>query len=151
MAVPRQRLSTKLVEILVTFLLVALVAIGVTLLMSWDLEGGAAAVNQAGSERMRAYRISMLLSQAALPGAEREATLKAVVTETEEFERVLVELKAGDPSRPLFLPREREIQDQFAELENTCYRVNDRTAARGVCSRNSRCIRYSDGAVCRSD
>jgi two-component system nitrate/nitrite sensor histidine kinase NarX len=119
MAVPRQRLSTKLVEILVTFLLVALVAIGVTLLMSWDLEGGAAAVNQAGSERMRAYRISMLLSQAALPGAEREATLKAVVTETEEFERVLVELKAGDPSRPLFLPREREIQDQFAELENT--------------------------------
>jgi hypothetical protein len=34
MAIPRQRLSTKLVEILVTFLLVALVAIGVTLLMS---------------------------------------------------------------------------------------------------------------------
>jgi two-component system nitrate/nitrite sensor histidine kinase NarX len=119
MAIPRQRLSTKLVEILVTFLLVALLAIGVTLLMSWDLEGGAAAVNQAGSERMRAYRIAMLLSQAALPGAERERTLKAVRTETEEFERVLVELKAGDPSRPLFLPRDPDIQNQFSELENT--------------------------------
>lgn len=30
------------------FLLVALIAIGLTLLVSWDLEGGAAAVNQAG-------------------------------------------------------------------------------------------------------
>ena len=71
MDIPRQRLSTKLVEILVIFLLVALVAIGITLLMSWDLQGGAAAVNQAGSERMRAYRISMLLSQAELPGVEQ--------------------------------------------------------------------------------
>ncbi len=119
MTILRQRLSTKLVEILVTFLLVALVAIGVTLLMSWDLEGGAAAVNQAGSERMRAYRISMLLSQAALPGAERDATLSAVELEVEEFDRVLAELKAGDPSRPLFLPREPEIQNQFAQLEAT--------------------------------
>ncbi|UCH49385.1 MAG: type IV pili methyl-accepting chemotaxis transducer N-terminal domain-containing protein [Betaproteobacteria bacterium] len=102
-----------------TFLLVALVAIGVTLLMSWDLEGGAAAVNQAGSERMRAYRIAMLLSQAALPNAERGAMLKAVEVETEEFERVLAELKAGDPSRPLFLPREPDIQNQFTELEET--------------------------------
>ncbi len=119
MDVPRQRLSTKLVEILVTFLLVALVAIGVTLLMSWDLEGGAAAVNQAGSERMRAYRISMLLSQAAVPDAAREKILDASASEAREFERVLAELKAGDPSRPLFLPREPMIQQQFAELEQT--------------------------------
>lgn len=121
MTILRQRLSTKLVEILVMFLLVALVAIGVTLLMSWDLEGGAAAVNQAGSERMRAYRISMLLSQAALPGAERKAILEAVEAEADEFERVLVELKAGDPSRPLFLPREPGIRDQFAALEETWF------------------------------
>ena len=123
MDIPRQRLSTKLVEILVVFLLVALVAIGVTLLMSWDLEGGAAAVNQAGSERMRAYRISMLLSQASLPGADRNAILEAVSIETIEFERVLAELKAGDPSRPLFLPRAPQIQDQFARLEQTWLQI----------------------------
>lgn len=117
MNIPRQRLSTKLVEILVTFLLVALVAIGVTLLMSWDLEGGAAAVNQAGSERMRAYRISMLLSQAALPEADRAAVVEAIATEVQEFERVLAELKAGDPGRPLFLPSAPDIQDQFTRLE----------------------------------
>ncbi len=119
MEIPRQRLSTKLVEILVVFLLVALVAIGVTLLMSWDLEGGAAAVNQAGSERMRAYRISNLLSQAGLPGADRDHLLQAAAREAQEFERVLVELKTGDPSRPLFLPNEPQIRDQFAELEQT--------------------------------
>ena len=119
MEIPRQRLSTKLVEILVVFLLVALVAIGVTLLMSWDLEGGAAAVNQAGSERMRAYRISNLLSQAGLPGANRERLLQAAAQEAQEFERVMVELKTGDPSRPLFLPNEPRILEQFAELEQT--------------------------------
>ncbi|MGD8790731.1 MAG: type IV pili methyl-accepting chemotaxis transducer N-terminal domain-containing protein, partial [Burkholderiales bacterium] len=118
MKLSRQRLSTKLVEILVFFLLVALVSIGITLLMSWDLQGGAAAVNQAGSERMRAYRISMLLTQAELPGVDRERTLAAASAEAREFERVLDELKLGDPSRPLFLPNEKSIRDQFNELES---------------------------------
>ena len=117
MKLSRQRLSTKLVEILVIFLLVALVAIGITLLMSWDLQGGAAAVNQAGSERMRAYRISMLLSQAELPGVERERILAAASAEAAEFERVLRELKSGDPGRPLFLPNEAPIREQFSKLE----------------------------------
>jgi len=117
MKLSRQRLSTKLVEILVIFLLVALVAIGITLLMSWDLQGGAAAVNQAGSERMRAYRISMLLSQAELPGVERERILAAASAEAAEFERVLRELKSGDPGRPLFLPNEKPIREQFSKLE----------------------------------
>ena len=118
MKLSRQRLSTKLVEILVFFLLVALVAIGITLLMSWDLQGGAAAVNQAGSERMRAYRISMLLSQAELPGVDRKGILAAATAEAVEFERVLHELKSGDPSRPLFLPNEKPIREQFSNLEN---------------------------------
>ena len=47
LAVPSQKLGTKLVMIVTGFLLVALVAIGLTLLVSWDLEGGAAAVNAA--------------------------------------------------------------------------------------------------------
>jgi two-component system nitrate/nitrite sensor histidine kinase NarX len=71
LAVSLHKLGSKLVMIVTGFLLVALIAIGLTLLVSWDLEGGAAAVNQAGSERMRAYRIAMLLSQAELPQAVR--------------------------------------------------------------------------------
>ena len=71
LAVPSQKLGTKLVMIVTGFLLVALVAIGLTLLVSWDLEGGVAAVNQTGSQRMRAYRIVMLLSQSELRDADR--------------------------------------------------------------------------------
>ena len=118
MNIPRQRLSTKLVEILVVFLLVALLAIGVTLLMSWDLEGGAAAVNQAGSERMRAYRISMLLSQAELPGSDRARLLEAADEEAQKFEHVLKELRTGDPSRPLFLPNAPDIARLYDELNS---------------------------------
>lgn len=121
MKIPQQRISTKLVEILVFFLVVALAAIGVTLLMSWDLEGGAAAVNQAGSERMRAFQISTLLSQAELDGANRERVLEKASAEVTEFERVLAELKAGDPSRPLFLPRAPDILSQFAAVEATWF------------------------------
>jgi Signal transduction histidine kinase, nitrate/nitrite-specific len=57
-----QKLSSKLIGILVAFFLVALVAIGLTLYVSWQLEGGAAAINDAGSERMRSYRLAYLLN-----------------------------------------------------------------------------------------
>ena len=70
LALPTQSLGSKLVMIVTSFLVVALVAIGLTLLVSWELEGGAAAVNQTGSERMRAYHIALMLSHSALPGAD---------------------------------------------------------------------------------
>ena len=45
-------LATKILVIGFTMLLVALCAIGLTLWMTWNLEGGAAAVNEAGRMRM---------------------------------------------------------------------------------------------------
>jgi len=116
LAVPSQKLGTKLVMIVTGFLLVALVAIGLTLLVSWDLEGGAAAVNQTGSERMRAYRIVMLLSQSELRDADRSGIRADVDREVAAFEAGMEALKTGDPGRPMFLPRDRDIQRQFAEL-----------------------------------
>ena len=116
LAVTSQKLGTKLVMIVTGFLLVALVAIGLTLLVSWDLEGGAAAVNQAGSERMRAYRIVMLLSQSELRDADRSGIRADVDREVAAFEAGMEALKTGDPGRPMFLPRDRDIQRQFAEL-----------------------------------
>ena len=85
LAVTSQKLGTKLVMIVTGFLLVALVAIGLTLLVSWDLEGGAAAVNQAGSERMRAYRIVMLLSQSELRDADRSAIREILLATNPAF------------------------------------------------------------------
>ncbi|MBZ0091316.1 MAG: type IV pili methyl-accepting chemotaxis transducer N-terminal domain-containing protein, partial [Sulfuricellaceae bacterium] len=59
----QQKLGNKIIGILLTFFVVALLSIGMTLLISWQLEGGAAAINDAGSERMHSYRIAYLLTR----------------------------------------------------------------------------------------
>jgi two-component system nitrate/nitrite sensor histidine kinase NarX len=115
-AVASQKLGVKLVVIVTGYLLVALVAIGFTLLASWDLTGGAAAVNQTGSERMRAYRVALLLSQAALPGADRASLHAEVAREVAAFDAGLAGLDSGDPRRPMFLPADADIHRQFADL-----------------------------------
>src|SRR5690606_37783114 len=113
-AIPTQRLGSKLAMIVIAFLLVALAAIGFTLLVSWELEGGAAAVNQAGSERMRAYHIALLLSQSVLPGADSAGFQAEIDRKVTAFEEAMHRLEIGDPGRPMFLPRSTQIQDQFA-------------------------------------
>src|SRR6185436_6870150 len=57
------RLSTRIAGALAGFLLLALVAIGTTLWLSWQLEGAAAAINETGSVRKQEYRLAMLLSR----------------------------------------------------------------------------------------
>ena len=52
-------LTAKLVAAGSTFLVLALVCVGVTLWVTWQLEGGAAAVNEAGRLRMQAYRLGL--------------------------------------------------------------------------------------------
>ena len=62
---PRQwSLGYKLTLVAAPFLLLALVIIAVTLWVSWQLEGGAAAVNEAGRMRMQAYRLSLSIGTA---------------------------------------------------------------------------------------
>ncbi len=118
-AVTSQKLGVKLVVIVTGYLLVALIAIGLTLLVSWDLAGGPAAVNQAGSQRMRAYRIAMLLSQAELRSADRARIHADVSREAAAFDASLAALKAGDPGRPMFLPGDAGIHRQFEDLQQT--------------------------------
>ena len=43
------RLANRITALLVLFFIAAVVAIGLTLLVSWQLEGSAAAINDAGS------------------------------------------------------------------------------------------------------
>ena len=105
-----RKLSTKIVGMLVIFFLVALVAIGLTLRVSWQLEGAAAAINDGGSERMRSYRMVYLLSRRSEPGADDKALRRAVAGQATEFERVLSGLERGDPLRPLFVPHEPAIR-----------------------------------------
>lgn len=102
-------LGTKLVWVAIVFLLVALAAIGFTLLESWKFEGGAAAINDMGSERMRTYRIAYLLSESLREPAHAAAMREELAREMKTFESVLAALRRGDPARPLFLPRDPAI------------------------------------------
>ncbi len=109
-----QKLSSKIVGILIVFFLVALIAISGTLLISWQLEGGAAAINDAGSERMRSYRIAFLLSRSI--GARDPALRQEILTESGIFESTLAGLERGDPARPLSLPKETRVEVQMRTL-----------------------------------
>ncbi len=119
MAAGRHKLSVKIIGILVLFFVVAIVAIGMTLHLSWQLEGAAAAINDAGSERMRSYRIGYLLSRGAQEGDEASETLRAVRAEEVQFERVLFDLEHGDPARPLFVPKDPAILHDVELLKQT--------------------------------
>ncbi len=106
----RHSLSTKLIVASAIWMIVAMVAIGYTLLLSWKLQGGAAAINDAGSLRMRTYHIVMLLEQQRPPNA--------VAAEQQKFSTTLERLLAGDPARPLFLPDNHKVRLLAESIEN---------------------------------
>ncbi len=110
-----QRLSTKIVSVLLGFLFLALMSIGVTLFLSWQLEGSSAAINEAGSLRMHSYRLTMLLSRWANE-PEQELTRQAARQELATMAATFSLLQRGDPQRPLFLPPTAGIHDEFTDV-----------------------------------
>jgi two-component system nitrate/nitrite sensor histidine kinase NarX len=109
-------LSVKITGMLLGFFLVALAAIALTLFISWHLEGAAAAINDAGSLRMRVFRLAHHLARADLHTSDREAFAADLTERVDDFDRVLGVLRSGDPSRPLFVPREGGIPEALAEM-----------------------------------
>jgi two-component system nitrate/nitrite sensor histidine kinase NarX len=109
MSPPRQwNLGTKLALVATPFLILTLLAIAATLWVSWQLEGGAAAVNEAGRMRMQTYRLALTLATA------DEASLRH---QAATFERSLHLLRTGDPERPLFVPWDDTVRERFAAVE----------------------------------
>jgi two-component system nitrate/nitrite sensor histidine kinase NarX len=102
-------LSTKLLGLGVAFLLIALGSIGLTLWVTWQLEGGAAAVNEAGRLRMNLLRM-VIAQQNESP--ERVAALER------QFDASLELLRTGDPARPLFVPRAEETRARFERVRS---------------------------------
>ena len=102
-------LSTKLVRIGAALLVVALVSIGLTLWVTWQLGGGAAALNEAGRMRMQTWRLT--------------STVQAQMDETEvhllvkQFDDSIELLRNGDSSRPLFVPWSPVVRTQFQFVE----------------------------------
>jgi len=102
-------LSKKLIRIGASLLLVALVSIGLTLWVTWQLEGGAAAVNEAGRMRMQTWRLTSAVHE----GMNRPDLLRLVG----RFDDSLAVLRKGDPSRPLFVPWDASVQKEFTVVE----------------------------------
>ncbi|WP_317202541.1 type IV pili methyl-accepting chemotaxis transducer N-terminal domain-containing protein [Janthinobacterium sp.] len=116
-----EKLSTKIVGALLCFLTLALLAIGMTLFLSWQLEGSSAAINETGSLRMQSYRLTMLLSRRAAEPAE--ASLRpAAERQVQLIDSTLQRLQRGDPQRPLFLPPGSEIHREFSRIERAWLR-----------------------------
>jgi nitrate/nitrite-specific signal transduction histidine kinase len=111
------KIREKIIGLLVFYFIVALVAIGSTLLVSWRLEGGAAAINDAGRERMRSYRIAYLLErQVKQPTAQLRNDIEYEIV---LFEKTLNELEQGNPDRPLFLPKDVNATTQMSQLRKS--------------------------------
>lgn len=89
-------------------LVLALVSIGLTLTVTWQLEGGAAAVNEAGRMRMQTWRMAQ-----ALAAGDRER----LAAQMRQFDDSVALLLAGDPARPLVVPRDDAATDEaFSEV-----------------------------------
>ncbi len=104
----RWSLGAKLAAVGLPFLLLGLLLTALTLWVSWQLDGGAASVNEAGRMRMQAYRLAWTATQPQPPAdlAERVA----------EFERSLNLLEQGDPVRPLVTPFDDEVRARYATV-----------------------------------
>ncbi|MDN0082552.1 type IV pili methyl-accepting chemotaxis transducer N-terminal domain-containing protein [Crenobacter sp. SG2305] len=107
------KLSTKIVGALVGFLLLALLAIGSTLLLSWQLEGTGAAINDAGSLRMRTTQVALDLTR----HVDGQLPVATVRTDLRNYDTILARLRHGDPARPLSLPQQSEVYAALSAIE----------------------------------
>lgn len=89
-------------------LLLSLGSVGATLWISWNLEGGAAAMNVAGRLRMMTYRLALTAATAGQPGLAAQA---------QDMQRSLDLLRSGNPARPLFVPWDDTIRQRFATVQ----------------------------------
>ena len=99
-----KRLTFRILMTTLVGLALTLMAIGYTLLLSWQLEGGGAAINEAGSLRVRSYRLAVVM--------EHSGSIKAQ-EEIAQFNYTLNDLLMGDAKRPLFLPSTKPILAQM--------------------------------------
>lgn len=103
----RQHLSTRIVALSAIALTLVLTMIAGTLWLSWQLEGAGAAINDTGSLRMRANAVGIALMEA------RSGQPSRLEQEMSGLDATLDQLRHGNPARPLFLPDEPLIRNQF--------------------------------------
>jgi len=115
----RWTLGAKLAIVGLPFMLVGLLLTALTLWVSWQLDGGAASVNEAGRMRMQAYRMAWTSTLAGPPQAMSEAAAAQV----RAFEQSLALLEHGDPERPLVTPFDEVVHARFAAVRTAWARL----------------------------
>ncbi len=108
MRAARWSLAARLAVLGFSMLLLALVSIALTFWVTWELQGGAAAVNEAGRMRMQAYRLALDAQRGAALGLSRHV---------DRFDESLAMLRDGDPSRPLFVPWNDTTRARFDDVQ----------------------------------
>lgn len=103
----RHRLSTRIVSASLAALMLVLAMIAGTLWLSWQLEGAGAAINDTGSLRMRASQIGVAIIEA------RNGHADMLQPQVDDMDATLGALHKGDAQRPLFLPSDTDILNQF--------------------------------------
>jgi two-component system nitrate/nitrite sensor histidine kinase NarX len=101
-------LSAKLGAVGGALFVLVLALIALTLWVSWQLEGGAAAVNEAGRMRMQTWRMAQTLGGGEIQRLDEQAR---------RFDDSLALLRSGDPSRPLFVPYDEATRTALARVQ----------------------------------
>lgn len=107
----RWSLTAKLALVGAPFIFLALICTVATLWISWHLEGGAAAVNEAGRMRMQAYRMALAVGNSGTDGASD------LQVHVQRFEQSLALLRDGDLQRPLQVPWDKSVLPPFTTVE----------------------------------
>ena len=107
----RGQLSFKFLLLGLSLLLLALISIGMTMWVTRQLDGGAAAVNEAGRLRMQAWRLV-----SARQGGRSEDEIQRMVA---QMNASIELLHRGDKTRPLFVPWNEPARASFAELSQS--------------------------------
>ncbi|MEK8085401.1 type IV pili methyl-accepting chemotaxis transducer N-terminal domain-containing protein [Aquabacterium sp. A3] len=112
---PRLTLARKLAAIGSVFLAVALSTVGLSMWITWQLEGGAAAINEAGRIRMMSYQIALQLRDEHVPVPPPVSD--QVAQRLSDIDTTLALLTWGDGVRPLTVPTSIEVQSQLARVQ----------------------------------
>ncbi len=103
----RWNLTAKITLFAGAFLVLSLLAVGATLWTAWNLQGGAAAVNEAGRLRMLSYRLALSSANGQRARLDAEAA---------QLQASLDLLRHGDRTRPLLVPWDPTIRARYAAV-----------------------------------
>lgn len=114
----------KLGGVLLLLLFIKLLMIGVGIYSARYLKGDATAINYAGSERMRSYKLSFLINKFLLTDGENRLLLKKQIEEeTRRFELILKSLREGDEGKGVNIYKEPEIILRILDLSPVFHKI----------------------------